>query len=158
MSADDGPQTTGKRNTSPEPASAEQAITELQDLLEIHEQKRRLYPRATVVGALAGMLAVAFQWSLVGSEALRHRMIVWAHQYPRWGWILPMLVSAVGAGLAIWLVRDLAPDGSRGPDYRGRVAPGQRRYPLVVGRCARVNASRQSDKSRGDHDSGSESS
>ncbi|MGH8070776.1 MAG: H(+)/Cl(-) exchange transporter ClcA [Candidatus Entotheonellia bacterium] len=107
MSADFKPQVTGNQHTS-----AEQAFTDLQDFFQTHEQKRRLYPRAVLVGALAGILAVAFQWSLVGSEALRHRMILWAHQYPHWGWLLPMLASAVGAGLAIRLVRNIAPEAA----------------------------------------------
>ena len=112
MSADFTPQATGHQHTSTDPTSAGQAFTDLQDFLQTHEQKRRLYPRAVLVGALAGILAVAFQWSLVGSEALRHRMILWAHQYPQWGWLLPMLASAVGAGLAIRLVRNIAPEAA----------------------------------------------
>jgi CIC family chloride channel protein len=112
MSADFTPQATGHQHTSTDPTSAGQAFTDLQDFLQTHEQKRRLYPRAVLVGALAGILAVAFQWSLVGCEALWHRMILWAHQYPQWGWLLPMLASAVGAGLAIRLVRNIAPEAA----------------------------------------------
>jgi CIC family chloride channel protein len=39
-------------------------------------------------------------------------MILWTYQHPQWGWLLPMLVSAVGAGLAIWMVRHIAPEAS----------------------------------------------
>ena len=39
-------------------------------------------------------------------------MILWAHQYPEWGWLLPMLFGAVGARLAIQMVRNLAPEAS----------------------------------------------
>jgi CIC family chloride channel protein len=39
-------------------------------------------------------------------------MILWAHQHPQWGWLLPMLFGAVGAGLAIQLVRSIAPEAS----------------------------------------------
>jgi hypothetical protein len=28
-------------------------------------------------------------------------MILWAHRYPQWGWLLPMLFGAAGAGVAI---------------------------------------------------------
>jgi Voltage gated chloride channel/TrkA-C domain len=110
MSAEFRPQAAGNQHASTEQTSAEQAYTDLQDFLQTHEQKPRLYPRAVLAGGLAGILAVAFQWSLVGSEALRHRMILWAYQYPHWGWLLPMLVSAAGAGVAIYMVRNIAPE------------------------------------------------
>jgi H+/Cl- antiporter ClcA len=45
------------------------------------------------------------------------------HRYPQWGWVLPMLVSAVGAGLAIRMVRNIAPEaaGSRIPHLKAIV-------------------------------------
>jgi CIC family chloride channel protein len=112
MSADLRPQTAGNQDVSTEETSAEQAFTDFQDVLQTHEQKRRLYPRAVLVGGLAGLLAVAFQWSLAGSEALRHRMLLWTQQYPDWGWLLPMLASAAGAGVAIYMVRNIAPEAA----------------------------------------------
>jgi chloride channel protein, CIC family len=112
MSADSRPQAPGNQHTFTEHTPAQQAFTDLQEILQAHEQRRRLYPRAVLVGALAGILAVAFQWTLAGSEALWHRMILWAYQYPHWGWLLPILVSAVGAGLAVGLVRSIAPEAA----------------------------------------------
>ena len=106
------PQAEDNHDTSKGSRSPEASYNELQDFLQNREQKRRLYPRAVLVGALAGLLAVAFRWSLVGSEALRHWLIRWAHQYPQWGWLLPMLFGAVGAELAIQLVRSIAPEAS----------------------------------------------
>jgi CIC family chloride channel protein len=106
------PQAVDDQNTSGTSWSPEATHTEFQDILHSREQKRRLYPRAVLVGALAGLLAVAFQWSLAGSEALRQRMTLWAHQYPQWGWLVPMLFGAVGAGLATQMVRNLAPEAS----------------------------------------------
>jgi chloride channel protein, CIC family len=91
----------------PEPSSGE-----LLEILHRHEQRRRLYPRAVLVGAMAGLLAVSFQWTLAGVEALRHRMLLWTHQYPDWSWLVPMLLSAVGASVAISLVRDVAPEAA----------------------------------------------
>ena len=98
MSADFRLQAARIQLASTEQKSAEQSFTDLQDYLQAHEYKRRLYPRAVLVGGMAGLLAVTFQWSLVVSEALRSRMIVWTHQYPHRGWLLPMLISASGAG------------------------------------------------------------
>jgi CIC family chloride channel protein len=106
------PQAADEQNTSGSSRSPETADTEFRHIVQSREQKRRLYPRAVLVGALAGLLAVAFQWSLVGSEALRYQLILWAHQYPQWGWLLPMLFGAVGAGVAIQMVRNIAPETS----------------------------------------------
>jgi hypothetical protein len=82
MSADFRSQAPGDQHTFTEHSPAQQAFTDLQEILQTHEQRRRLYPRAVLVGALAGILAVAFQWTLVGSEALWHRMILWTYQSP----------------------------------------------------------------------------
>jgi hypothetical protein len=76
MSADTGPQTRGHPYTSAERTPPEHAGTALENFFQPHEQTRQLYPRAVLVGALAGILAVTFQWSLVGGEALRLRMIL----------------------------------------------------------------------------------
>ena len=75
-------------------------------------QRRRLFPRAMLVGLLAGGAAVLFRWALEYGDTLRDRLIVWAHQYPTWGWLLPMLVGAVGAGCAVSLVRAMAPEAA----------------------------------------------
>jgi len=36
--------------------------------------------------------------------------VAWAHRYPAWGWLLPTLFGAAGAGLAVYLVNSLAPE------------------------------------------------
>jgi CIC family chloride channel protein len=83
---------------------------ELRDVLQMQERRRKVFPRAALVGLLAGALAVAFRWTLAGGEALRTRLIAWAHHYPTWGWLLPICVGAIGAGLAVVLVNRMAPE------------------------------------------------
>lgn len=95
-----------------EAPAAERAPADIRDLLPSREPGRVLYPRAALVGLLAGLAAVAFQWTLAGSEALRHRLILWAHHYPHWGWLAPVSLSAVGTLIALRLVRDIAPETS----------------------------------------------
>src|SRR5262249_2042375 len=86
--------------------------TEIREYVHIQGQRRRLFPRAMLVGFLAGGVAVAFRLVLEQGDIGRDWLLVWAHQYPTWGWLLPMLVGALGVGLAVSLVRALAPEAA----------------------------------------------
>ena len=86
--------------------------SEVQEYLSVQGQRRRLFPRAALVGVLSGGLAVAFRWALAGVEALRDGLITWAHHYPTWGWLLPPLFGALGAGIAVRLVSQVAPEAA----------------------------------------------
>ena len=83
---------------------------EQRDFLQTQEQRRKVFPRAILIGLLAGALAVAFRWALAGGDTVRHGLVAWAHRYPAWGWLLPTLFGAAGAGLAVYLVNSLAPE------------------------------------------------
>lgn len=85
---------------------------EVADFLRAHESRRRQFPRAALVGILAGLLAVLFRAALDGADRLRMALIHVAHHYPFWGPILPMAFGAVGAGSGVYLVRRLAPEVS----------------------------------------------
>jgi CIC family chloride channel protein len=85
---------------------------QVRDYFALQGQRRKLVPRALLVGLLAGGIAVAFRWALEGGDILRTRLIVWAHQTPTWGWLLPMFVGAFGAGLAVVLVHRVAPEAA----------------------------------------------
>jgi CIC family chloride channel protein len=85
---------------------------QVRDYFALQAQRRKLFPRALLVGLLAGGIAVAFRWALEGGDILRNRFIVWAHQAPTWGWLLPMFVGAFGAGLAVVLVHRVAPEAA----------------------------------------------
>src|SRR5919197_2133712 len=80
------------------------------DFLQTQEQRRKVFPCAILVGLLAGALAVAFRWAVAGGDTVRNGMVLWAHRYPAWGWLLPTLFGAAGAGLAVYLVHSLAPE------------------------------------------------
>jgi chloride channel protein, CIC family len=104
--------------SSPEPTSqhadnqglAAQELKEARDFLQMQAQRRKVFPRAVLVGLLAGLLAVMFRWALNGGELLRTHLILWAHHHPTWGWLVPISVGAVGAGIAVRLVSQLAPE------------------------------------------------
>lgn len=93
------------------PSSVEIGV-EIREYMSLQGQRRRLFPRAMLVGLLAGSVAVLFRWALDYGDALRDRLMVWGHQYPMWGWLLPMVVGALGAGCAVSLVRFLAPEAA----------------------------------------------
>jgi CIC family chloride channel protein len=92
--------------------AAEQVRSEIQEYLHVSEQRRRLFPRAIVVGALSGLVAIAFRAALAAGDAARNSLIRWAHHYPLFGWIFPVLFGAAGAGLAVALVRQFAPEAA----------------------------------------------
>lgn len=89
-----------------------QARTELREYLHTRDERRRIFPKAILVGLLSGLVAVAFRASLAGGDALRDRIVAWSHTVPAFGWIVPVLFGAVGAALALLIVRKWAPETS----------------------------------------------
>jgi CIC family chloride channel protein len=90
----------------------EQARTELQEYLDVSAQRRRLFPRAALVGVIAGAVAVVFRALLALGDSLRNALIGWSHSLPWIGWIFPTLFGAAGAAVAVVLVRRYAPETS----------------------------------------------
>lgn len=91
------------------PSDAESEITEY---LNVGQQRRRLFPRAALVGLLAGALAVAFRAMLALGDALRNALLLWSHMQPWVGWVAPVLLGSAGAISAVVLVRRYAPEAS----------------------------------------------
>ena len=89
-----------------------QIRSEIQDYLHVRQQRRRLFPRAALVGLLAGLVAIAFRAVLAAGDNLRNTLIVRAHHLPLFGWLLPVLFGAVGASVGVFLVRRFAPEAS----------------------------------------------
>lgn len=97
-----------------EPAAAgtPRAQRELREFVRLQEQRRRHLPRALVVGVLAGLVAVAFGRALELSEQLRGALIAWAGRFGAAGVVVPLLLGAVTAGIAVALVARIAPEAS----------------------------------------------
>lgn len=89
-----------------------QARSELQDYLRDSHQRRRLFPRAILVGLCAGSVAILFRMLLSWADQGRNGLLGWAHQYPAWGWLLPLCLSVLSAALSVFLVRNYAPEAS----------------------------------------------
>ena len=91
------------------PPNAQRATREVQGYLTMRTQRRRVYPRAVLVGLTAGLLAVAFRWCLEGATELRYLLAAYARTHT-WGWLLPVLWGSLTAALAVFLVRRFAPE------------------------------------------------
>ena len=92
--------------------AAESAISEIHDYLDIRQQRRWTFPRAALVGFLAGLVALAFRAALIGMDNLRNAMIDVARSYSVLGWVLPTLFTAIGAVVAVAMTRRFAPETS----------------------------------------------
>lgn len=97
------------------------AKSEIQEFLFTMQQRRRVFPRAALVGLGAGIVAALFRLTLAGADNLRNALINWAHGFPQVGWIFPVLFSVGGAVLSVTLVRRFAPEtsGSGVPHLEG---------------------------------------
>ena len=86
--------------------------SEIEEYLDIRQQRRWIFPRAALVGTCAGITALLFRAALTGADTLRSAMLDWAHALPMLGWIFPMLITAIGAGIAVSITRRYAPEAS----------------------------------------------
>ena len=86
------------------------ARTELEEYLLISEQRRRLFPRAALVGLGAGLLAVVFRFLLQGSEELRASIYTMAKGLGPLGILAPIAFSALAATVAVALSKIYAPE------------------------------------------------
>ena len=96
----------------PMDVSQAQVRSEIQEYLHVRQQRQRLFPRAALVGLLAGLMAIAFRAVLAAGDSLRNALLLWAHHYPLIGWLIPLLFGAMGASLSVFLVRRFAPETS----------------------------------------------
>jgi len=90
----------------------DEALSELQEDLHIREQRRKMFPRAALVGLFAGLLGSLFRIMLAEVDMFRNAMIAWSHQYPIFGWIFPTSFSIAAALVSVLMVRNFAPETS----------------------------------------------
>lgn len=88
----------------------ESARSEIQEYLDVRQQRRWIFPRAALVGACAGIVALLFRAALMGAAIFRNRLLSWAHGMPTWGWIFPVVFTLLGAGVAVAITRRYAPE------------------------------------------------
>lgn len=84
---------------------------EIRDVALRRERRRRLAPRAALVGVLAGLTAAAFRLTLEACDRGRNALFQRAHSWPGpWGFLLAVAVCGLAAGASLWLVRRFAPE------------------------------------------------
>lgn len=69
----------------------------------------RLALVATLCGVLSGIFGAALSLSLLRAAAVRAHLLTFAHQWPLWGWVIPVGVGAILVTIAAWLVLRFAP-------------------------------------------------
>ncbi len=95
------------------PEVKEQAVrSEVEDYLSIKQQRRWIFPRAALVGACAGLVALAFRAALTEIDYFRNQMIMQAKASPAIGWLLPVLFTLIGALLSVFLVSKYSPEAA----------------------------------------------
>jgi CIC family chloride channel protein len=104
--------TTGAREATVARPAEPRAQRELREFVRLQEQRRRHLPRALIIGVLSGLMAVAFGRSLEISEHLRDQLIEWALRFGTLGALVPVLLGAATAGIAVGLVASIAPEAS----------------------------------------------
>lgn len=92
------------------PASSIEAQSEIQEYTAISRQRRKLLPRAALVGLCSGLIASLFRLTLSAADALRNMLLEWARQFPAFGFLVPVLLGVVGAVVSVLLVITYAPD------------------------------------------------
>ena len=129
---------------SPKPSTpdARRADREIRGYLAMRTQRRRVYPRAALLGLVTGALAVAFHWCLEASTELRYGLGSGlggglGDAALLWRVLLSVAWGAGSAALAVFLVRRFAPEavGSGIPHlmavfYRLRTLNWQRLLPV----------------------------
>lgn len=93
-------------------ASQNEVLSEIQEDIMIRHQRRRMFPRAALVGLGAGLVASFFRIVLAELDIARNGLIEWSHQFVLLGWIFPLAFGALGALLSVMLVRRFAPETS----------------------------------------------
>jgi len=92
--------------------SQAQVRSEIQEYLHFQHQRRRLFPRAALVGVLAGLMGVLFRMLLAGGDLLRNDLIVLGRHWPAVGWLLPVLFGSATAAAAVFMTRRFAPEAA----------------------------------------------
>src|SRR5260370_15402365 len=110
MSTDDRPVPPTSRPT--QNATSEVVQREIRALVRAHEARRQQFPRAILVGLIAGAVAVLFRWLLFAGDVARDSLLLRLHRFPQWGWLVLPLVGAVTGSITGWLTRHYAPEAS----------------------------------------------
>jgi CIC family chloride channel protein len=86
--------------------------SEIQEYLDVRQQRRWIFPRAAFVGALAGGIALLFRAGLTEADRIRLSLINFAHNFPAMGWLIPVIFTLTGTVIAVLVTRRFAPEAA----------------------------------------------
>lgn len=92
------------------PDSSRLLRAEIRDYFHARDERRRILPRAALVGLLSGFVAVAFRLALDGGQWVRDQLGVYDHHVRIVGPLLLPLFCCMMAMLSVLLVRRFAPE------------------------------------------------
>ena len=69
----------------------------------------RISIASILAGIFIGLVGGAFRYCLIAADKGRDALVAWAHAWPYIGWLAPVALGLVGAGLARFLVVRFAP-------------------------------------------------
>lgn len=84
--------------------------SEIVDYLTVRQQRRWIFPKAALVGVLAGSIALLFRVALSAADSFRNNFIVWSQSNPNYGWIFPIVFTFLGAWISVAITRNYAPE------------------------------------------------
>ena len=87
---------------------------------------------AIVAGIFIGFVGGAFRWCLQTADVLRIDLVDWAHRLPGPGWLIPIVVAAVGATLAALVVQWMPLAAGSGIQHVEAVFRGTAKPPRLV--------------------------
>jgi CIC family chloride channel protein len=100
---------TSKQNKSSD--NQEEVLqSEIQEYLDVRDQRRWIFPRAALVGAFTGIVALLFRATLTGADLLRNNLIDWAHSLQNFGWVFPAIFTLLGALVSVVITQHYAPE------------------------------------------------
>jgi CIC family chloride channel protein len=101
----------------------------MNQFIRINQERSWLFPRAAMLGLVAGLVAVAFRWLLAQGEGLFLQWATWCRSFGSGGFFLLLLVTGGAAALAVFLTRAFAPEaGGSGIPHVKLVLLGRRRF------------------------------
>jgi CIC family chloride channel protein len=102
--AESGPSSLRDRATPPKVQGT------FRDFVRGHERRRRLFPRALLVGIVTGCVAVAFRVCLEHAGVWLQQFVAWAHGFGWGGMPAVVALGAAGGWSAVWLTQRFAPE------------------------------------------------
>ncbi len=88
----------------------EPLTSEVHEYLSVRQQRRWIFPRAALVGAIAGGVALLFRIAISSADVLRNDLISWAKNHTLFGWMIPVVFTLLGALVSVALTHRYAPE------------------------------------------------